>query len=127
MASRLGEMIQAIAQEEKLEEIKRKRKTAKRDPVLQRHHKRLDAAIAQQVAGRQSRKMYKVGRPRTIKDDSGMSKETTSPTIAERFFFILKYNLINLIINNFSLLQDLITEVKVISKCFQVLNFFVQT
>ena len=64
-------MIQALARNKILSQTKTGSKkqnlgTTSRDPVFQRHHQRLDAAIAQQLVGRRPKKSCKVGRPRKL-------------------------------------------------------------
>ena len=69
-------MIHLLAREKKMQKMKDDWKKEKinrreRDPVLQRHHERLDMAIQQQLTGRQPRQITKVGRPRKFIIDSG--------------------------------------------------------
>ena len=73
-------MIQPLAREKKLQQVKdqlQKEKLYKkeRDPVLRRHHERLDIAITQQLTGRQPRLTSKVGHPRKFIGDEGKFTE----------------------------------------------------
>lgn len=69
-------MIQALARNKIMSQTntsleKQKLETKNRDPVLHRYHDQLDAAITQQLVGRQPKPSSKLGRPRKLYTEDG--------------------------------------------------------
>ena len=69
-------MIQALARNKILSQTnsslkKQTLETKNREPVFDRHHERLDAAITQQLVGRPSKQSCKIGRPRKLDAEDG--------------------------------------------------------
>ena len=92
-------MIQALARNKILSQTnsslkKQTMETTNREPVFHRHHERLDAAITQQLVGRQSKQSCKIGRPRKLDAEDG-TRRNILPLNLEHYcpqdLFIMAY------------------------------------